>query len=210
MRSPPGGVPAHSVAASARQILTIAIRRSGMMKSRGVSGGTVGAAEAAGGGGGGVAVAAGCAAGEVRLGFDGEVVAGLAADGAAAAGGICVCTGAGDGDAAAAGGGAAGDGLIALTAALQDGDNLAVFLRKQLSASMPPGVTPEQFAMKSERQFERMALVCAAEGCCACAGTAVRTGSKQASAHRQLIVLCDGPIPVSPMLTSFRQIAAAK
>jgi hypothetical protein len=34
---------------------------------------------------------------------------------------------------------------------------------------LPPGVTPEQFAMKSDRQFERIALVCAAEGCCACA-----------------------------------------
>jgi hypothetical protein len=32
---------------------------------------------------------------------------------------------------------------------------------------LPPGCTPEQFAMKSERQLARMALVCADVGCCA-------------------------------------------
>jgi hypothetical protein len=32
---------------------------------------------------------------------------------------------------------------------------------------MPPGVTLEQFAMKSERQLLRIALFCASVGCCA-------------------------------------------
>jgi len=36
---------------------------------------------------------------------------------------------------------------------------------RHCSASAPPGVTPEQFAMKSERQFERIASRCASVGC---------------------------------------------
>jgi len=99
------------------------------------------------------------------------MVAGLAGVGEALGGGeagATVAAGAGATAGVVTAAGAAG--VIALTAARQEGDNFAAFCRRQFKASAPPGVTPEQFAMKSERQFERMALVCAAEGCCcACA-----------------------------------------
>jgi hypothetical protein len=57
-------------------------------------------------------------------------------------------------------GAAAGDaGMVALTAVWHGPESLARFCLRQSSASLPPGVTPEQFAMKSDRQFERIALV---------------------------------------------------
>jgi hypothetical protein len=59
----------------------------------------------------------------------------------------------------------AGAGIVTLTAVLQAGERLATFFCRQLSASLPPGVTPEHFDMKSERQAERMALCCSVVGC---------------------------------------------
>jgi hypothetical protein len=67
----------------------------------------------------------------------------------------------------AAAGWAAGGGLIAATA-LRHADVSFDELRcRHCSASTPPGVTLEQFAMKSERQLLRIALFCASVGCCA-------------------------------------------
>src|SRR5579884_2502891 len=116
------------------------------------------------------------------VGAFGGTAAGRATDGsdrAAAAAGCCAAGAAGaDGAAAAAGaavaglGGAgfaaaglAGAGMTAVTAPLQEGDNLATLRSRHSRASRPPGWTPEQFAMKSERQELRMALVCAGVGC---------------------------------------------
>ena len=55
--------------------------------------------------------------------------------------------------------GAAGAGVIALTAVLHDPESLARLRLRHSSASLPPGVTPEQFAMKSERQEARIAAI---------------------------------------------------
>jgi hypothetical protein len=59
----------------------------------------------------------------------------------------------------------AGAGIVALTAVLQAGARLPTFFCRQVSASLPPGVTPEHFDMKSERQFERTALCCSGVTC---------------------------------------------
>jgi len=75
-------------------------------------------------------------------------------------------TEAGGGVAATAGGGAAGGvaawvgsfGSVARTAVWQPADSFATLFWRQTKASLPPGVTPEQCDMKSERQFERIAL----------------------------------------------------
>jgi hypothetical protein len=50
--------------------------------------------------------------------------------------------------------------MVALTAVLQAGDRLPTLVCKHCSASLPPGVTPEHFDMKSDRQAPRMALCC--------------------------------------------------
>ena len=98
-----------------------------------------GAATAAGGGGGGAAAAG-----------DG---AGGGGGGAAAAGG-----GAGGGGGAAAAG---GGGIVAFTAAWQPGESFAKLFCRHSSASLLPGEVLMQLAMKSERQFARIALFCA-------------------------------------------------
>ncbi len=94
-------------------------------------------------------------------GGGGAVGAAAAGGGAGAGGGVC----AGAGLAGAAAG--AGAGMVALTAVLQAGDRLATLVCRQTSASLPPGVTPEHFDMKSDRQLERMALCCSAVTCAA-------------------------------------------
>jgi hypothetical protein len=53
---------------------------------------------------------------------------------------------------------------VLLTTLLQFGESTETFFCKQASASFPPGETPEQCDMKSDRQAERMALCCAAVG----------------------------------------------
>jgi hypothetical protein len=54
----------------------------------------------------------------------------------------------------------AGAGSVALTAVLQPGDKVSTFFWRHVSASLPPGLTPAHFDMKSLRQFARMALCC--------------------------------------------------
>jgi hypothetical protein len=129
----------------------ITTRRSGIIIGRKVSGATVGAAAAAGGGGGadggGVSFAAGAVAGLAA-------VAGLTTFGGAAVGVCGVAAGVG---AATAAGAAAGDaGMVGLTAVWHGAESLARFCLRQSSASLVPGVTLEQFAMKSDQQFERI------------------------------------------------------
>ena len=69
----------------------------------------------------------------------------------------------------AAGSWTAGSGLrtTALTADLQDGDSCESFLTKHSKASLPPGWTLAQCAMKSERHAERIASRSACVGSCA-------------------------------------------
>jgi hypothetical protein len=55
--------------------------------------------------------------------------------------------------------------MVALTAVLQAGDKAATLVCKHCSASLPPGVTPEHFDMKSDRQAPRMALCCSGVTC---------------------------------------------
>jgi hypothetical protein len=106
-------------------------------------------AERLGAAGAGIAVAAGCGAAAGAAG------AGLGA-------GVAAAAGAGAGAAVAAGGGAggaaAGAGMVSFTTLWQAADRLATFFCRQVSASLPPGDTPEQCDMKSERQFARIAL----------------------------------------------------
>ena len=63
--------------------------------------------------------------------------------------------------------GCVGGGLIALTAFRHATDSRAESRCRHCNASTPPGVTPEQFDMKSERQLLRIASRCACVGCCA-------------------------------------------
>jgi hypothetical protein len=159
IRPPPGGVPAHNLDTSSRHILTIANRRSGMMNGRGVSGATVGTAATGGGAdGGGVSFAVGAVAGFAAV-VDLTTFEGAAGGGCAAADGVGAAVAADAEAGVAAAGDAAAAGMIALTAVWHARESLARFCLRQSSASLPPGVTPEQFAMKSDRQFERIALV---------------------------------------------------
>ena len=77
----------------------------------------------------------------------------------AAGGAVSDCAGAAGAGAAgaAAAAGSAGFGAAAFTAAWQDGESLASLRTRHSNASLPPGWTPEQLAMKSERQAARMA-----------------------------------------------------
>jgi hypothetical protein len=110
-------------------------------------GAAVAVAGAAGGGADGGSLAAGWGVGlEAVVGFTLEGGGVTAADGAGAAGAAAVA-------------GGAGAGVMALTAVLQDPDRLARLRLRHSSASLPPGVTPEQFAMKSERQEARIAAI---------------------------------------------------
>src|SRR5262249_6796730 len=54
---------------------------------------------------------------------------------------------------------------IAATALLQAGESSAELRSRQRSASIPPGCTPEQRAMKSDRHAVRIALRCCCVGC---------------------------------------------
>ena len=76
------------------------------------------------------------------------------AGGIAAGGGGTAASGAFAGCAAVA-----GADVVAATAALQGGDSAAALRCRQCNASAPPGWTPLQSAMKSERQDWRMASV---------------------------------------------------
>ena len=110
---------------------------------------------------------AACCSGVGAVGAAAAGAAGVAAEGVAGAGGTAV-----RGGAAAAGGAGgcvgaatAGFGVIAATAPRHAGDSFAELCCRHCSASAPPGVTPEQFDMKSERQDERIAFCCSAVGC---------------------------------------------
>src|SRR5215472_2733607 len=96
----------------------------------------------------------------------GPRVAGCAAGAGAGADGVDGAAG------AAAGVVGVGFGPTAFTAAWQPGDSWATFCLRQRSASAPPRGTPAQWAMKSDRQEARIALICSSVGCWASAGPA--------------------------------------
>jgi hypothetical protein len=73
--------------------------------------------------------------------------------------------------------------VIALTALRQGGDNLGSLRRRHSSASLPPGCTLAQLAMKSERQAERSASRCAWVGCCAAVGASVSAAKQPATSE---------------------------
>jgi hypothetical protein len=101
--------------------------------------------------------------------------------GGVADGGAAVCDEFAAGDCAGAGGGAAAGGGVpavgaagacsfaatASTAVLQDAERSSCERSKHSNASLPPGSTPAQLAIKSERHAERIALRCSLVGCCA-------------------------------------------
>jgi hypothetical protein len=127
-----------------------------------------------------IAVAAGMVA------FKGGVTVGAAVAGAT--GGDAVGAAASDavafaGPAAAGAAGAA----IAFTAVLHDAESLARLRCRHSKASRPPGCTPEQFAMKSERHDARIASRCACVGCCAAAGANVSGTSATNNDNRNML-----------------------
>jgi hypothetical protein len=150
MAPSPGGIPAHKVCWSARQIATIVSARRGSIGRTGPSGGNPGAAAVG-------------LAGAAAAGFGADLGPGATVGfGAAEAGGAAAGVGiAAEGVAAGAAGAGAGAGgaTIAPTAVLQAPESLAEFRERHSIASLPPGVTPEQFAMKSDRQDWRTALI---------------------------------------------------
>jgi hypothetical protein len=221
MRPPPGGTSAHRFRTSAWQTPTMITRLCGRMNRRTLSGATAGGGAVAavraggrsarvdGGRGPGVAVAA------RRGGVFGVAAAGtLAAVGAGAA--VCAAAGC-DGATAVAGGdegtaaaecgavgaeavaaGCAGGGMTALTAVLQADDSLATLRSRHCKASRPPGCTPEQFAMKSERQEPRIALTCAGVGCCACVASSPSAHKINAAAAARPKTIRNCPMRFTP------------
>lgn len=181
------------------------MRRCGSM-GRNTKGGTAGAAGTAATGGGAAAeggvrtAALGAGAG---FGAGGLLIVGVAGADATGAAGAAAAGAGGATGAATAAGAAAGGGEMALTAAWQPPESLARLRFRHSRASLPPGCTPEQFAMKSERQFARMALVCADVGCCACAEPiASISTSEVASVARPAappaMIRCFAKLAVSP------------
>jgi hypothetical protein len=79
--------------------------------------------------------------------------------------------------------GAAG-GAIARTAVWHPGERLDMFFCKHSNASVPPGVTLEQCAMKSERHADRTALFSASVGACANALVALAKSAAASNALR--------------------------
>jgi hypothetical protein len=77
--------------------------------------------------------------------------------------------------------GAAGCAATALTALRHAGDSFASLLTRHIKAALVPGSTPEQFAVKSARQAERMAARCSSVGFCAASVPEMPTRSKAAS-----------------------------
>ena len=132
--------------------------------SRGGSTITLGPSGAAAGAGTAVAVAGAAAAAGGAEGASLAVGWGVGLGAAAGftldeAGGDTAADGEDAGGATPAVAGGAGAGVIALTAVLHDPESLARLRLRHSSASLPPGVTPKQFAMKSERQEARIAAI---------------------------------------------------
>jgi hypothetical protein len=73
---------------------------------------------------------------------------------------------------------------MALTALWQGAESWAKCCFRQVNASAPPRGTPEQFAMKSDRHEERIALTCSGLGCCAWAVAARTTIAAHAALDR--------------------------
>jgi len=152
-------------------------------------------------------MAAVCAAdGSAMARLGGACIGGGAMAAAGAGGGAAGGAVGGAGGAATAagwGGGAAGAagaaGIAALTAVWQAGDSLARLRLRHSKASRPPGWTPEQFAMKSERHEARIALACADVGCCARAGPDASATKTAASAVKPCILFALGDIPIIPL-----------
>lgn len=184
---PPGCTPEQFVMKSRWQVLFIAL----CCAAVGVAIAVVAAGLAAGRGALDLLTLAGGRLACVAAGTGFATAGGVSA--AAGAGGAAVTRGTGAGAAAVAGADAAcagfawagaADGIVALTAVLQPGERFSTFFCKQASASLPPGVTPEHFDVKSERQFDRTALCCSEVVCapaeeakarCSAASNAIKT-----------------------------------
>jgi len=82
--------------------------------------------------------------------------------------GVCSALGAlgvAAGSVSAEAGAAAGFAATASMAVLHDDERLSWFRSRHSSAALPPGLTPEHLAMKSDRQDERIASRCVVVGC---------------------------------------------
>ena len=80
--------------------------------------------------------------------------------------------------------GAAGAGIVTFTADWHAAETWETFFRRHCSASRPPGVTPEQRDMKSERQDERIAFCCSLVICAGAAEAEISVSSATATCIR--------------------------
>jgi hypothetical protein len=80
--------------------------------------------------------------------------------------------------------------MVVLITLLQAGDRLATFFCRQPRASLPPGVTPEHFDMKSERQLARRALCCSALSCALAGSAMVKASAPIAAASAKNLACC--------------------
>jgi len=92
-------------------------------------------------------------------------------------------------DAAPAGCGRSDLGAAALIALLHAADNCAALFWRHCSASRPPGCTPEQCDMKSERQACRIVVICSGLGCCATDGYNIGTGDAERTSNASVRAL---------------------
>jgi stress-induced morphogen len=113
---------------------------------------------------------------------------------------------------------AAGAGIVARTAVWQPPESVSTFFWRHISASLPPGVTPAQCDMKSERQFARSALCCALDTC-ACAIATDDSNAPAAMTARNGRFIRESPRSFCsalsaearrPMLASERALSAVK
>jgi stress-induced morphogen len=90
---------------------------------------------------------------------------------------------------------------IALTALRHGADSFDSFRSRHSKASLPPGRTLAQFAMKSERQEARTASRCAWVGCCAAVGARVSMRKAPAAGVQQAGLSCRSrPLPAIVVL----------
>jgi hypothetical protein len=88
-------------------------------------------------------------------------------------------------------------GSVGSTAALQPAERESTFFCRQTRASLPPGVTPEHFDMKSLRQLARNAL-CWADVIWAKAGPLIATADMIATKATVDVRMPDPPMSKVP------------
>jgi hypothetical protein len=95
---------------------------------------------------------------------------------------------------------------MAATAPRHAADKLAEWLCRHWNASTPPGETPMQCAMKSERQLLRTAAFCASVGCAMASCAYKFSASAATTAFRKCVQLLDIAPPDGSLLPEATRI----